>query len=79
MAETVRFPNISQQELDDQKLATQYEIDEIWLKPDLILPELLHTTAYAGETLGSPLLSPRELIPSISNILKRLQKQVLSS
>lgn len=66
MAETVRFPNISQQELDDQKLATQYEIDEIWLKPDLILPELLHTTAYAGETLGSPLLCPRELIPSIS-------------
>ncbi|SMN20799.1 similar to Saccharomyces cerevisiae YHR024C MAS2 Larger subunit of the mitochondrial processing protease (MPP) [Maudiozyma saulgeensis] len=66
MAETVRFPNISQQELDEQKLATQYEIDEIWLKPDLILPELLHTTAFAGEALGSPLLCPRELIPSIS-------------
>ncbi|CCD24496.1 mitochondrial-processing protease subunit alpha NDAI_0D01820 [Naumovozyma dairenensis CBS 421] len=66
MTETVRYPNITQQELDEQKLTTEYEIDEIWTKPDLILPELLHTTAYSGKTLGAPLLCPRELIPSIS-------------
>ncbi|CCK70934.1 mitochondrial-processing protease subunit alpha KNAG_0F02710 [Huiozyma naganishii CBS 8797] len=66
MGETVRFPSITQGELDEQKLSAQYEIDEIWLKPEMILPELLHSTAYSGETLGSPLLCPRELVPSIS-------------
>lgn len=66
MAETVRFPKISEEELEEQKLTAQYEIDEVWNKHDLILPELLHVTAYSGETLGSPLLCPRELIPSIS-------------
>lgn len=66
MAETVRFPCITQQELDEQKLTAQYEIDEISLKPDLFLPELLHRTAYSGETLGSPLLCRKEWIPSIS-------------
>ncbi|QLG70532.1 hypothetical protein HG535_0A04720 [Zygotorulaspora mrakii] len=66
MCETVRFPRITEEELEEQKLTAQYEIDETWLKPDLALPELLHTTAYSGETLGSPLLCPRELVPSIS-------------
>lgn len=66
MSETVRYPLITQEEIDEQKLTAQYEIDEVWLKPDMILPELLHTTAYSGETLGSPLLCPRELVPSIS-------------
>lgn len=66
MAETVRFPTISEEELNEQKMSAQYEIDEIWLKPDLLLPELLHTTAYSGETLGSPLICPREVVPSIS-------------
>lgn len=66
MCETVRYPKITEEELEEQKLTAQYEIDETWLKPDLVLPELLHTTAYSGETLGSPLLCPRELVPSIS-------------
>lgn len=66
MCETVRYPNITQEELDEQKITAEYEIDEVWLKPELALPELLHTTAYSGETLGSPLLCPRELVPSIS-------------
>ncbi|CCE92601.1 mitochondrial-processing protease subunit alpha TDEL_0E03580 [Torulaspora delbrueckii] len=66
MCETIRFPNITEEELAEQKMTAQYEIDEVWMKPDLALPELLHTTAYSGETLGSPLLCPRELVPSIS-------------
>ncbi|SCU88053.1 LADA_0E07888g1_1 [Lachancea dasiensis] len=66
MAETVRFPNITPEELEEQKMTAEYEIDEVWNKPDLILPELLHVTAYSGDTLGSPLLCPKELIPSIS-------------
>ncbi|SCU86860.1 LAME_0D07932g1_1 [Lachancea meyersii CBS 8951] len=67
MAETVRFPRITAEELEEQKLTAEYEIDEVWNKPDLILPELLHVTAFSGETIGSPLLCPKELIPSISN------------
>ncbi|CAI4526539.1 CDN_1a_G0023460.mRNA.1.CDS.1 [Saccharomyces cerevisiae] len=66
MSETVRFPKITEQELQEQKLSAEYEIDEVWMKPELVLPELLHTAAYSGETLGSPLICPRELIPSIS-------------
>ncbi|SCV99508.1 LAFE_0A04698g1_1 [Lachancea fermentati] len=66
MADTVRFPRITDEELAEQKATAEYEIDEVWTKHDLILPELLHITAYSGETLGSPLLCPKELIPSIS-------------
>ena len=66
MSETVRFPKITEEELEEQKTTALYEIDGVWQKHDLILPELLHQTAYSGETLGSPLLCPKELIPSIS-------------
>ncbi|CEP62050.1 mitochondrial-processing protease subunit alpha LALA0_S04e06612g [Lachancea lanzarotensis] len=77
MAETVRFPRITAEELEEQKLTAQYEIDEVWNKPELILPELLHVTAYSGETLGSPLLCPKELIPSISNYYLKDYRQKL--
>jgi processing peptidase subunit alpha len=66
MSETVKMPRITQEELDEQKLTAQYEIDEIWMKPELILPELLHAAAYRGETLGAPLLCPREVLPHIT-------------
>lgn len=66
MSDTIRYPKLTDTELNDQKLSTQYEIDEIWLKPESILPELLHTTAYSANTLGSPLICPRELVPSIT-------------
>lgn len=66
LCETVRYPLITEEELQEQKHTAQYEIDGIWTKPDLILPELLHNTAYSGETLGSPLICPRELLPAIS-------------
>lgn len=66
MSETVRYPRITEEELEEQKTTALYEIDGVWQKHDLILPELLHQTAYSGETLGSPLLCPKELIPSIS-------------
>ncbi|KAH3899382.1 probable Mitochondrial-processing peptidase subunit alpha [Saccharomycodes ludwigii] len=69
MAETVRFPRITEEEVEEQKKTASYEIDEVWNKSDLILPELLHNTAYGGETLGSPLLCPRELVPNVSRYL----------
>lgn len=66
MSETVKCPRITQEELEEQKLTAQYEIDEIWMKPELILPELLHSAAYSGETLGAPLLCPADLLPHIA-------------
>lgn len=66
MSETVSCPQITGPELEEQKLTAEYEIDEIWLKPELILPELLHSAAYSGETLGSPLLCPKERLPLIT-------------
>lgn len=66
MSETVKIPLIAQEELEEQKLTARYEIDEIWMKPELILPELLHAAAYSEETLGAPLLCPADLLPHIS-------------
>ncbi|KAH3673071.1 hypothetical protein WICMUC_003904 [Wickerhamomyces mucosus] len=69
IAETVKIPNITQAELNEQKLTAQYEIDEIWMKPELILPELLHSAAFQGETLGSPLLCPADRLQYITKDL----------
>ncbi|CAL9734568.1 mitochondrial-processing peptidase subunit alpha [Monosporozyma servazzii] len=66
MAETVRYPQLTSQEIQEAKESMQYEIEEVWLKPEMILPELLHSTAYSGETLGNPLLCPREILPLIN-------------
>lgn len=69
MSETVKIPNITFEELEEQKLTAQYEIDEIWMKPELILPELLHGAAYSGKTLGSPLLCPADRLQGINQAL----------
>ncbi|KAN0064936.1 Mitochondrial-processing peptidase subunit alpha [Thecaphora frezii] len=60
LADTILNPLLSPQELDIQREAAAYEISEIWNKPEMILPELLHTVAYSGNTLGNPLLCPME-------------------
>jgi len=66
IAETVKVPKITEEELAEQKLTAEYEVDEIWEKPDLILPEVLHTVAYNSKTLGSPLLCPKDRLPYIT-------------
>lgn len=77
MSETVKIPRITQEELDEQKLTAQYEIDEIWMKPELILPELLHGAAYGNETLGAPLLCPAEILPHITrSLVKEYRKKL---
>ena len=66
LAETVRDPLISDLEVEQQLETAEYEIREIWSKPDLILPELVNVAAYKGNTLGNPLLCPRERLPYIN-------------
>lgn len=66
LAETIRDPLITDEEVSQQLKTAEYEIQEIWAKPDLIIPELLHMAAYKDNTLGHPLLCPRERLPYIT-------------
>lgn len=75
-SETIIKPRLTNEEIEEQKNFASYEIDEIWKKPDLILPELFHMVAYGGETLGSPLLCPPERLPMITkNIIEEYRRQ----
>ena len=65
LAETIRHPLITDLEVQQQLETAEYEIGEIWSKPDLILPELVHMAAYKDNTLGNPLLCPQERLQSI--------------
>lgn len=65
LAETIRDPNITDEEVARQLETADYEIGEIWGKPELILPELVHMAAYKDNTLGNPLLCPKERLESI--------------
>lgn len=65
LAETIRDPLITEEEVQQQLETASYEIGEIWSKPELILPELVHMAAYKDNTLGNPLLCPKERLDSI--------------
>jgi len=65
LAETIRDPLITEEEVDQQLETAAYEIGEIWSKPELILPELVHMAAYKDNTLGNPLLCPKERLAEI--------------
>ncbi|KAI5357674.1 Putative peptidase M16, zinc-binding, metalloenzyme, LuxS/M16 peptidase [Septoria linicola] len=66
LAETIRDPNITEEEVQRQLETADYEIGEIWGKPELILPELVHMAAYRDNTLGNPLLCPKERLDQIN-------------
>ncbi|TVY58158.1 Mitochondrial-processing peptidase subunit alpha, partial [Lachnellula suecica] len=66
LAETIRDPLITEEEVEQQLETAAYEIGEIWSKPELILPELVHMAAYKDNTLGNPLLCPKERLGLIS-------------
>ncbi|KAG0365620.1 Metalloenzyme, LuxS/M16 peptidase-like protein [Gamsiella multidivaricata] len=66
MADTIRNPLISEVELDEQRISAGHEIEEYWSKPEMILPELLHTVAYKDNTLGNPLLCPMDSLQTMT-------------
>lgn len=66
LAETIRQPQITEHEVQQQLETAEYEIGEIWGKPELILPELVNVAAYKDNTLGNPLLCPQERLPYIN-------------
>ncbi|KAI1174196.1 peptidase M16 inactive domain-containing protein [Nemania sp. FL0916] len=65
LADTIRNPIISPDEVAHELVTAEYEVTEIWKKPELIIPELVHMAAYKDNTLGNPLLCPMERIPQI--------------
>lgn len=65
LAETIRDPLITQEEVEQQLEVADYEITELWARPELILPELVNVAAYKDNTLGNPLLCPRERLSVI--------------
>ena len=66
LAETIRCPMITESEVQQQLETAEYEIGEIWSKPELILPELVNMVAYKDNTLGNPLLCPQERLQFIN-------------
>ncbi|GAW24829.1 hypothetical protein ANO14919_144230 [Xylariales sp. No.14919] len=65
LADTIRNPRINEEEVAQELSTAEYEITEIWRKPELIIPELVHMAAFKDNTLGNPLLCPMERIPQI--------------
>lgn len=65
LADTIRDPRITDDEVDQQLETARYEVTEIWSKPELILPELAHMAAFRGNTLGNPLLCPEDRLSKI--------------
>jgi len=66
LADTIQNPLITEEEVQQQLETADYEIGEIWSKPELILPELVHIAAYKNNTLGNPLLCPKERLNEIT-------------
>ncbi|KAF8976250.1 Mitochondrial-processing peptidase subunit alpha [Entomortierella lignicola] len=66
MADTIRNPAITQDELVEQQVSACHEIHEYWSKPEMILPELMHSVAYKDNTLGNPLLCPLDKLETMT-------------
>ncbi|KAF9283540.1 Mitochondrial-processing peptidase subunit alpha [Mortierella alpina] len=66
MADTIRNPAITEEELEEQRVSAAHEIQEYWSKPEMILPELLHTVAFKDNTLGNPLLCPMDKLETMT-------------
>lgn len=65
LSSTILHPLLLPAEIEAQKQAAAYEIREIWAKPELILPEILHTVAFRDNTLGMPLLCPESQLSKL--------------
>jgi mitochondrial-processing peptidase subunit alpha len=66
LAETIRDPLITEEEVQEQLQTASYEIRELWSKPELILPDMVNLAAYKDNTLGNPLLCPKERLTEIN-------------
>lgn len=65
IADTVLNPSFHSEEIEAQRDAAFYEGREIQNKPDMFLPEVLHSVAYGEKGLGNPLLCPENRVPLV--------------
>ena len=70
-ADVIINPLILPEELEEQQHTALYEINEIWQKPDMILPELTHTAAYNNNTLGIPMICSEERLAAMKPTIIR--------
>lgn len=71
IAETTLHPAFTNDEVLEQREAARYEIREISMKPEIILPEVLHEVAYGSQSLGNPVLCPEDRIDVVDGDLMR--------
>lgn len=57
-ADTILHARIDDFELEELRDVVRYEVENLQAKPESIIPEMLHETAYRNNTLGNPLLCP---------------------
>jgi processing peptidase subunit alpha len=77
LSEAIRDPLFTPEEVEVQLSAADYEITEIWTKPELILPELVNETAWQNNSLGMPLLCPKSRLPYINRDVLDAYRQTL--
>ncbi|OBZ79274.1 Mitochondrial-processing peptidase subunit alpha [Grifola frondosa] len=77
IADTTLNPSFLPEEIDAQREAARYELREVTSKPEMILPEVLHSVAYDGKTLGNPMLCPEERIDLVDERTMRQFMQEL--
>lgn len=66
IAQTVRDPLVTDEELVETLQTVDYEGRELAAKHETLLPEVLHAAGYHDNTLGLPLYCPEERIGEIS-------------
>lgn len=71
IADTVLNPSFHPEEIEAQRDAAFYEVREIQNKPDMFLPEILHSVAYGEKGLGNPLLCPEDRVNLIDELTLR--------
>ncbi|EMG46350.1 MAS2 Mitochondrial-processing peptidase subunit alpha [Candida maltosa Xu316] len=65
IAQTIRYPNFTDQEFEESLLTADYEVSQLCYNSEIYLSEELHSVAYKDNTLGLPLYIPQERIPLV--------------
>ena len=65
LAQTIRHPTLADDEIQETKRTMEYELKENFAKPEFLLPELVHQTAFQENTLGHPQLCSLETLGSV--------------
>ncbi|CAH7666341.1 hypothetical protein PPACK8108_LOCUS692 [Phakopsora pachyrhizi] len=74
LSDTTLNPLLLQSELSVEQEAAEWEVNEINKKPEYMIPKLLHKIAYPNNTLGLPLICPRDRRSTTLEILWEYRK-----